>query len=106
MPCRTVFTADRGSNPHETPFFGAHRIPRFRTNVVAYQLISPHQGTKSAPKEAGEAAPGVRRIELESAVHASPTSPLFIDELVIGLVDRKGRKMLRHRCEGCVVKCS
>jgi hypothetical protein len=80
MPYRSViFTADRGSHPHETPFFGAHRIPRFRTNVVAYQLISPHQGTKSVAKEAGEAAPGVRpgarRIELQSAVHASPRSP-------------------------------
>jgi hypothetical protein len=77
MPYRSVhFTADRGSHPHETPFFGAHRILRFRTNVVAYQLISPHQGTESVAKEAGEAAPGVRRIVLESAVHVSPKSTL------------------------------
>jgi hypothetical protein len=78
------------------------RIPRFRTNVV--KLISPHQGTKSVAKEAEEAASGVRGIVLESAVRASPISDLsFIDELVIGFVDREGHKILRHGCEGCIV---
>ena len=77
MPYGSVhFTADRGSYPHETPFFGAQRIPRFRTNVVAYQPISPREGTKSGAKRGWRSGAGVRRIcWSHPSMHCQDRSP-------------------------------
>jgi hypothetical protein len=45
MPYRSVhFTADRGSHPHKTPFFGAHRIPR---ELLGYRSQAQGQNGKT-----------------------------------------------------------